>query len=146
MRGNQRDNDWTIFDYRYTVGSGKNQTTYCQTIAAITLQNFNFPSFMLLPENFFYKIADFVGYKDIDFSDKPLFSKNYFLKGPDETAIRNLFSREIMSFFERENYKGHLEANDRYILIYTPGRRIEPQNFRQFLENSGKIIRAFTGK
>jgi hypothetical protein len=101
---------------------------------------------MLLPENFFYKIADFVGYKDIDFSDKPLFSKNYFLKGPDETAIRNLFSREIMSFFERENYKGHLEANDRYILIYTPGRRIEPQNFRQFLENSGKIIRAFTGK
>ncbi|HWZ21244.1 MAG TPA: SulP family inorganic anion transporter, partial [Cytophagaceae bacterium] len=54
--------------------------------------------------------------KDIDFEKFPDFSEFYLLRGTNETAVRNFFSKEVIQFFE--NNKDFLvEAIDNVLLI-----------------------------
>ncbi len=57
MHGNSGDMDITIMDYKYTVGSGKNSTTYSQTLIVVQSKYLQLPSFTLSPENIFHKIG-----------------------------------------------------------------------------------------
>ena len=71
----------SIFDYRYTVGGGKNQHTYQFTMA---MTETNLPVFQLYKEGVFQKIADKFSKTDIDFEGYPIFSDKYVLKGDEE--------------------------------------------------------------
>lgn len=95
-----------VLDYRYTVGSGKNSSTYRQTVVAITTGGVGLPDFTLARESFFHKIGQAFGYQDIDFDRFPEFSKKFLLRGEDEAAIRTLFTRRLI-----EAYTGRLGCN-----------------------------------
>jgi hypothetical protein len=71
MKGRRGGVSWVIFDYRYTIGGGKNQTTYTHSVFVLDIDD-NLPRFQLTRENFFNK---FLGGADIDFKDYPEFSK-----------------------------------------------------------------------
>ena len=45
------------------------------------------------------KLVAMMGWRDIEFESNPPFSKSYFLRGKDETAIRLLFRSEVLSYF-----------------------------------------------
>jgi multisubunit Na+/H+ antiporter MnhB subunit len=89
-----------VFDYRYTVGGGKNSQTFTQSVVYFEMPNLNLPFFSLRPENFLHKLIEAFGYQDIDFGNHPTFSSKYLLRGPDEQGVRNLFNDALLSFYE----------------------------------------------
>ena len=133
MNGCSGDMNITIMDYQYTTGSGKNSTTYSQTLIVIQSNLLQLPSFSLSPENIFHKIGGIFGYKDIDFDSHPKFSKQYLLRGEDEEAIRAVFRDELLEFYEKD--KGlNTEANNDKFIYYKTAKRLAPKNIQAFLQ------------
>jgi len=122
--------DLSIFDYRYTVGGGKNQHTYNITIA---MTNASLPVFQLSKEGLFQKLVDKFSPKDIDFEDYRIFSEKYLLKGDDEQAIRKTFTPEVLCFFESDE-PCYVESNGSKLIFCKPNKRIKPENMNEFLE------------
>ena len=144
MKGEMMRNHWTVFDYKYTVGGGKSSHTYSQTVASAQLHDMSLPKFSLGPESFFHKIGDMLGYKDIDFDSNPEFSKRYLLKGPDESAIRKLFTHDIMHYFEKRTAGTiNVETDKNNIIVYTSGRRVDAKGLRAFITSASETVNLF---
>jgi hypothetical protein len=54
------------FDYQYSTGSGKDRSTHHFSACVHSLEC-AFPRLMIRPEGFFDKVADVLGFEDIDF-------------------------------------------------------------------------------
>jgi hypothetical protein len=135
----------SIFDYRYTTGSGKHSQTHLQTVALFEADRLRLPRFALRPEGWFHKVGDFFGYRDIDFDAYPAFSDTYLLRGEDEAQIRELFAPTVLSYYE-----GHsglcTEGSGRQLLYYRAGRRIVPEEIEPFLQQGLDIVALFSGQ
>lgn len=129
----------SIFDYRYTTGSGKQTHTTKITVAALESVRLRAPVFSLRPENLFDKIGGLFGFQDIDFPDHPLFSQKFVLKGPEEEAIRQFFSRNLLDFFASKNSLC-VEAIPGTMVYYVPGQRRKPEDFPALLEDAYKVF------
>ena len=143
LTGKLEDVHVALFDYRYTTGHGKQKRTYHQTVTTFQLPTPRFPAFELVRENFFHKIGQAFGYKDIDFDDFPEFSKRYLLRGSDETAIREFFTPDTLTFFEQLNEKWTIHADGQWLIVYQPSKRIKPANLAAFLEETWKLFLVF---
>lgn len=143
MKGSCDGVPWIIFDYRYTTGGGKHSHTYVQTVAYARLREGNLPRFSLTPEHIFHKIGDIFGYKDVDFEQYPEFSKKYFLRGHDQTRIREVFTPQALAFFEQQNRQETIEAEDNRIIIYIVCKRVSPENLQPFIAEMSSIARLF---
>ena len=132
MIGTANDEEVTLMDFYFQVGHGKNAQRNLQSVAIFEYAGWNMPTFMLRPEHFGDRIKSSFGKDDIDFDDSPIFSKKYFLQGPDEEAIRGFFTPQLRSFFaERQGW--YVEANDYRLLICRKGRQKKPSNMIEFL-------------
>ena len=121
-----------VFDYIYVTGSGKSQQTHYQTVVYLEPASLSVPFFSLRPENFLQKIMTAFGYQDIDFGQRPEFSKQYLLRGPDEQAIRGTFNDRVLSFFE--SYGGTcVDAGGNQIFLYRGGYRFQPREVESFV-------------
>src|SRR5207237_8398116 len=89
-----------VFDYVYVTGYGKNSQTHYQTVVYIEPAKLRVPYFSVRPEGFFTKFLTAFGYQDIDFGQRPEFSKKYVLRGQDEQGIRHTCNDCLLSFFE----------------------------------------------
>jgi hypothetical protein len=131
-----------IFDYRYTVGHGKHQQTFNQSVAYFQSDKLSLPSFSLRPEGFGHKLISALGYQDIDFANRPTFSAKYLLRGPDEQAIRLAFQDSILAYYEN-NLKLSTDGGGNEIFFYRQNVRIEPANVRSFLDWGLNMLRLF---
>jgi hypothetical protein len=122
-----------VFDYRYTVGHGKNSHTYNQTVIYFETPKLQLPLFTLSPENFMHKFISALGYQDIDFANRPEFSKRFLLRGNDENAIRQTFADHILAFYEA-NQGLHTEGGGSQLFVYRLGNRMPPFQVAQFLQ------------
>jgi hypothetical protein len=145
MKGSVGAREGTLFDYRYTTGSGNHSRTHRQTVAAIHLPERRLPGFELRPENVFHKIASAFKYQDIDFSTHPGFSGRYLLRGEDEQAVRRLFETRLLSFFERKT-GWSVEGGGDWILLYRQEKRPKPEELRTFLQECEEIARVFESR
>ncbi|RJR27604.1 MAG: hypothetical protein C4574_05965 [Candidatus Latescibacterota bacterium] len=139
LRGSRRDDKAAVFDYRYTVGAGKHQRTFQQTVCCFDLEGRSLPRFCVQPERAWHKVGALVGYDDIDFEKHPEFSKRYFLRGDDEQGVRRIFGRDLVAFFEKERGVC-MEGGSGYLLFYRAGRRIKPEEIRAFLEKGARAL------
>ena len=139
IEGDSGDVKISIFDYRFTTGSGKNSTTHNQTIIALQSQQLQCPEFTMRPEGFFDKIGNAMGFQDLDFDTHPEFSKLFVLKGPDETAIRSYFTPTVLEFFESQP-KISLEASNDTMFFYRNRTRRKPEELKDLL---GQAYEAF---
>jgi hypothetical protein len=115
-----------MFDYTYVTGSGKNRQTHFQTVTYLEPANLRVPYFSLRPEGFFTKLLTAFGYQDIDFGQRPEFSKQYLLRGQDEMTIRQTFNDQLLSFFE--TYQGtSVDAGNNQLFVFRAGYRCQPQ-------------------
>lgn len=134
-----------IFDYQYTVGSGKSTKTKRQTVMYMCNQGQRFPSFLLRPEGFFDRLGSMLGFKDINFEEHPEFSSAFVLNGQDEAAIRKLFTPDLMDYF-MQHRDMTLEAQDGKMIFYRSQKRVAPAKVRQFMEDGfdvfGKLAEA----
>ena len=104
MTGKVRGRDAVIFDlaYRNVGGSGGGgTTTSMQTMYAVMSGELNLPGFYLRPEGAIEKTLNAVSRIDIDFAERPDFSRRFLLYGEDESAIRRLFTPQKLDFFEK---------------------------------------------
>lgn len=99
MSGDSGEVRLSIFDYQYTTGSGKNQSTRRFTVVGMESPRLRLPGFSLRPENIFDRIGGMLGFQDIDFAEDPAFSDAFVLKGEGEAGIRRLFSPALRAHF-----------------------------------------------
>jgi len=129
--GNNNNNRVSIFGYSYAMSHGSSAKAYSQTVLSIEYSELNIPEFELEPEYITHKIAQVFGYQDIDFESFPVFSQKYLLRGKDEVKIRQLFTPEVISFFET-NQDIHIEAQGNTLIFYKPSQRCEPDEIKEF--------------
>lgn len=128
-----------MFDYIYVIGSGKNRTTHFQTVTYLEPANLRAPYFSLRPEGFFTKIMTAFGYQDIDFGQRPEFSKKYLLRGEDEMAIRQAFNDQLLSFFE--TYQGtSVDGGNNQLFVFHANYRCQPQEAQNQLALALNIL------
>ncbi len=138
--------DSIIFDYSYTIHhSGKNSsnTTYTQTVI-LTKQIKPLPRFELFFEGIFGKIADIVGFKDIDFESNKEFSDKYRLKGEDENGIRQVFTSPLLNFLVSNRVFERIESNGQYLLFYSPSKLIKVEELASRVDSAIKINQMFS--
>ena len=123
-----------LFDYIYVVGSGKNRTTYYQSVAYFEPRDLSVPFFSLRPETAFHKLASVFGYQDIDFGNRPLFSSKYLLRGADEQAIRNTFTDALLTFYET-NQGLATDGGGNQLFVFRSGHRAAPHELQGFMNN-----------
>ena len=77
----------------------------------------------------------------VNFVDFRSFSKNYNLKGKDEDQVRQLFTPNVIHYFEENQLEFDIEAEDHNIVFYTNRRRrVQPSDVRTFLEKCNRAI------
>jgi len=111
--------DWEISDIVFDEGAMLSKEIYKTTLLLVHLPE-EIPMFTIDQEGIFDKLFDrlhFSTSKDIDFDNAPLFSKKLKLQGDDETAIRALFTDDLLGFLESEEIY-HIESNGRAMLIF----------------------------
>lgn len=128
-----------IFDYRYTVGHGKHSHTYSQSVLYFESPRLQLPMFTLSPESFMHKFISALGYQDIDFGNRPEFSKRYLLRGQNEQDIRRTFQEQILSFYEA-NQGLHTEGGGSQLFVYRLSNRMAPQQVGQFLQWGAQAV------
>jgi len=138
LRGRLGRLDATLFDYRYTTGGGNSSRTHRQTVLAVELPGGTLPAFELRPEHVLHKISTALGYQDIDLDSRPEFSKAYLLRGADEADVRRFFQPEIVRQFER--HPGwSVEGQGSWLVIYRAGKRVRPDDLREFVRHGEAI-------
>lgn len=99
ITGTKNGAEFTAFEYVWQTG-GRNRQTHYRSGVIWERDEVSFPKFTLVPEGWFSKIGQVFGMQDIDFPESPVFSSTYRLAGPNESAIRELFTTEIRQFFD----------------------------------------------
>ncbi len=120
-----------IFDYRYTISSGKSSKTFKQTVFFVQSKALGLPKFYLRPEHFFHKIGAWLGIEDIDFEHFPVFSDQYHLKGEEEQIIREAFTEDVLHYFTIES-GWQLEGLNYYLIVYKENVLLQPLQIRTF--------------
>lgn len=139
LRGQRRDAQVTVFDYKYTTGGGKNSHTYNQTAVLFNLEQAELTPFNLRPRGLFDKVAAKFGQTEIDFSIAAEFTKKYLVKGNDESAIRQMFNPSVIAFFEKQ-IGLTVEANEKQLLVYRQSKRVKPEEMKAFVENATQLL------
>lgn len=142
VRARLERSDVLLFDYRYTIGAGKNSHTYHQTVLVFTHPETALPRFSLRPEKFWDKLADALGSKDINFPEAEVFSKLYRLNGEDEEAVRALFDGEKLDYFT-QNPNLYIEAAGDTFLYYRLSRLVKVEELPAFIEAGLEVWRMF---
>jgi hypothetical protein len=121
-----------VFDYVYITGHGKNRHTHYQSVVYLEPAYLQLPFFSLRPEGFMYKVFQAFGYQDIDFGQRPEFSKQYILRGQDEQSIRQTFTDGLLAFYE--GYGGTCtDGGGNQLFVYRAGYRFLPGEIQSYV-------------
>lgn len=135
--------DFRIFDYRYTISTGKSSRTFRQTVFFVQSKKLALPQFYMKPELFFHKIGNYLGIEDIDFEEFPQFSDQYWLKGKDEAAIRRSMKEEVLHFFTIEKY-WNLEGLNYYLVFYSKDKVLHGEQLKMLYDKGKQIVEMFS--
>lgn len=134
--------DLRIFDYQYTVSTGKSSRRYEQTVFFLQSQSLALPECFMRPETFFHRIGEFLGFEDIDFADFPDFSNQYRLTGEDQAYIEDRFTPGVRYFFTIE--KGWtLETVGYYLVLYQKNKILHPRAVKYLHQKGLELYRLF---
>ena len=121
-----------VFDYFYITGSGRSAARHYQTVVYLEPANLALPYFSLRPEGLMSKVLSAFGYQDIDFGQRPEFSRQYILRGQDEPAIRQTFNDAVLSFYE--SYPGTCtDVGGNQLFLFRVGYEFQPQEIQSYI-------------
>jgi hypothetical protein len=142
MYGNASGVKAAVFDYVYVTGSGKNRQAHYQSVVYLEPSYLSVPFFSLRPEGLLYKIFTAFGYQDIDFGQRPEFSRQYILRGPDEPAIRRTFNDGLLSFYE--NYSGTCtDGGGNQLFLFRGSYRFQPHEIQSYVGLGLSVLNLF---
>jgi hypothetical protein len=134
--------NFTLFDYQYTIGTGRSACTYNQTVTKMQSALFHLPQFILFPETFFAKMGKMFGKSDINFPESPEFSRKFVLRGDDEAAIWELFNPALRQALEAHD-RLTIEGVGELLFIFRAGRRSKPAELPAEIEQDKRIAALF---
>lgn len=115
LRGRYQEHDVIVCDYHYQTTSyngkaGQKTNHHYLNLTLTTLPTY-FPELQIAPENFFDKIADSLGFGDIDF-ESAAFSRQFKVTSPDKKfAYDFCHARMIDYLMERPDQVLEVEGN-----------------------------------
>jgi len=112
-------------DITLQEGARQSQNEIHITIIQVAEIDTTVPDFALEPEGLWSKLFESVSGKDIDFDSHPLFSKKYYLRGPNETQVRNFFNESLIQFLENRE-EMHIECHRNRLIFYKKRDLLEP--------------------
>lgn len=121
-----------ISDITLTEGVRMDQEDTKVTVILLSEMAFTVPDFSLEPEHLWTKLSELSFGKDIDFQNHPIFSKKYYLRGEDESALREFFNERCISFFESHG-NIHMESHRNKLLIYKKKETLEASEIEEVL-------------
>jgi hypothetical protein len=128
-----------VFDYAYTISTGKTSHTFRQTVYFRYSKALALPHFVMVPEKWYHQIGVLFGMQDIDFIEYPIFSKNYLLQGKDEDYIRHHFNHpEMVRFFDRQKHYSLEGVN--YLMVLYVHNMVMPQKLISGLSHIGNTL------
>ena len=142
MYGQREGTDIALFEYEYSRGKN-NQIR--QTVIWMQRRGTRMTEFSLRPEGVWNQLGGWSGHGDINFESHPGFSRDYLLRGDDEEAIRDLFTEDVLDF-----YQSHpeliTEGEGNKLLFYREAVLVPPQGIRSFLEETLTVRSSFQPK
>lgn len=105
----------SLFDVEFSEGEMIAKQVIRASMFYIKL-NKEIPEFTLDKEGIFEYIYHFTGFNDIDIDNHPDFSKRFYLSGKNQDKIKELFTDELILFFESNPYY-HIEGSKDGLLI-----------------------------
>ena len=133
------------FEYVWTTGSGRSRRTHHRSGLIWESDAVSFPKFALAPEGWFSRLGEFFGLQDIDFTDAPEFSQAYRLTGPNESAIRQLFTPEIRQFLAATPDQ-HVTGGGRFLIWWFDSELPAADELDEWLERGDHVRRRFFTK
>ncbi|MBI3133891.1 MAG: SulP family inorganic anion transporter [Bacteroidetes bacterium] len=124
-----------------TTQEGARTTTEFQTLTALKISGLKpLPKFYMSEETFVDKLTSMVSGDDINFDSNPAFSKNYLLKGEDAQAVRALFTKDVLEFFE-SNKDLCLISNGENILLRSHFRFLKPDEIVRLNQKAAALVK-----
>lgn len=142
LHGESNGVELAIFDYRFTVGHGKNARTHYQSVICFRSPMLCLTPFEMRPKTIFHKIGGLFGHQDINFESHPRFSKKYLLRGEDEARVRELFTPEALSFVESQK-KICVEGGGDQLVFYRQSVKIKPEATLEFMQEGLQTFALF---
>jgi hypothetical protein len=145
MRGSSEGREIAVFDYQYVKGYGRSRRVISSTVACLRSDGPPLPSFLLRPKGAWDKISNVFGGADIGFDTHPNFSRSFVLRSQRESAVRTLFTPQVLEYFEQ--HPGiSAEASNDTLLFYRNGKRVPPDGVSQFLADALETQSLFRGQ
>lgn len=96
LSGTYQAHDVTLFDYHYRTGSGKNTQHHYISFFILHVPA-AFPELVIGPEGFFSKIAQAIGYDDIDFESHE-FSRRFCVRSRDKKFAYDVCNARMIEY------------------------------------------------
>jgi hypothetical protein len=137
----------SLFDFRYTVGSGKHTKVFSQSVLAMEAETLECPAFSLRPEGGWDRMVSMVGGQDIDFEEHAAFSSAFVLKGDVEDEVRAYLDRELLEFFTTRAGI-YCEASSGVLVYFRRSKRVAPValQLQGFLEEGMEVFVEFLAR
>jgi hypothetical protein len=122
LSGDYRGHDIMAFDYHYQTGSGKNTHHHHFSFFLMHLTA-AFPELVIGPEGIFSKIAQAVGYDDIDFESHE-FSSKFCVRSADKKFAYDVCNARMIEYLlSNRDFSIEIEGN---VLAISFNRKLAP--------------------
>jgi hypothetical protein len=140
FHGTRNESRVICFDYRYVTGSGKNRRTRRLSAALLDL-GVRTPRLFVRTEHFFDKIAEFVGFDDIDFESAE-FSRQYLVKSDNRKFAYDVFHARAMEYMLALPRRFTMELIDGLVLVHDD-RTWDPAEFDAAIRQVEGLVALF---
>jgi len=96
LSGTYQGHEVLVFDYHYKTGSGKNTHHHHFSFFVLRIPA-SFPELIIAPEGFFSKVAQAVGYDDIDFESHE-FSRKFCVRCQDKKFAYDVCNAQMIEY------------------------------------------------
>jgi hypothetical protein len=133
LSGSYQRHKITVFDYHYQTGSGKDTHHHHFSFFILHLAA-TFPELVIGPEGIFSKIAQAVGYDDIDFESHE-FSRRFCVRSADKKFAYDVCNARLIEYLlSNRDFSIEIESN---VLAISFNRKLAPE---QIEPNLNRLI------
>lgn len=134
--------DIHLFDFEFSEGAFIAQEIVRSTAMVINLHK-PIPLFTLDKEGLLEMLYRFSGFDDIPIDEAPDFSNRFFLRGPDEHAIKQFFNKDLIHFFESNPYY-HIESNGESLFIIKKERLASVKEIKAMMDFGKRLCKVMS--
>ncbi len=143
LRGTFGSHTATVFEFGYTMGSGRGSTRYVQTVVHVEAGAADLPHFEVRPRK---GVADFVrralSRTDVELVHQPSFGRRFVLTGPDHAGVRARFTEAVITAFDALPGM-NVQGFGPHVFVYRPGDVMSPDKMPERLAAASGVLRAF---